>query len=191
MGINKFNIVEEVKRFVEEECKKPTSKYGYEPYVSHFIPVERYATRLAKLFGADIEIVQLAVWFHDIGSIMICRENHHVTSCEIAEKKLLEFNYPLDRIKKIMACIYSHRGSQNISRESLEAQILADADAMSCFDAVFGIFAALIVYENRSRREAKEELRKKLINSYKKISSSEARLIIEPKYNAAMLLIGD
>ncbi len=30
--------MKEVKNFVEEECKKPTSKYGYEPLVFHFIP---------------------------------------------------------------------------------------------------------------------------------------------------------
>ena len=27
-----MNIVQEIKNFVENECKKPSSKYGYEPY---------------------------------------------------------------------------------------------------------------------------------------------------------------
>ena len=33
------NVIEEIRRFVEEECKKSTSKYGYDIYVFHFIHV--------------------------------------------------------------------------------------------------------------------------------------------------------
>lgn len=29
------NIIEKVRRFVEDECRKPTSKYGYEAYNFH------------------------------------------------------------------------------------------------------------------------------------------------------------
>ncbi len=185
------NIVEKVREFVEEECKKPTSKYGYSPFKEHFAPVVDYSRRLAKKFGADLEIVEIAAWLHDIGSIMVSRENHHITGSEIAERKLRELGYPQDKIEKVKICIYSHRGSQKIGRNILEARILADADAMSCFDDIAGVFMAAFVYENKSRDEARASVRQKMINSYSKLSTNEARLIVKPKYDAAMLLLGD
>jgi len=30
-----MEIVVSIKKFVEKECKKPSSKYGYEPFIYH------------------------------------------------------------------------------------------------------------------------------------------------------------
>ncbi|MBM3234518.1 HD domain-containing protein [Candidatus Pacearchaeota archaeon] len=184
----KMNITEEVRKFVENECKKPESKYGNEPYLCHFLPVASYSKILAKKFGADEEIVEIVAWLHDIGSIVYGRENHHITSAEIAEKKLRELGYPEEKIKIVKKCILNHRGSVNNKRESKEEQIIADADSMSNFENVSGIFKAAFVYENLGQIEAKHETRKKLENCYNKLSE-EAKKIIKPKYEAAMLLL--
>jgi hypothetical protein len=45
------SIVENIRNFVEDECKKPTSKYGYEPFYGHFEPVVKYALELSDEFG--------------------------------------------------------------------------------------------------------------------------------------------
>ncbi|MDP2946680.1 MAG: hypothetical protein Q8N88_01060 [Nanoarchaeota archaeon] len=124
-----------------------------------------------------------------MGSIIYGRDNHHITSCEVAEKKLKELDYPQDRIEKIKHCIISHRGSQDINRETTEAKILAEADAMSHFDALPGLFRACYVFENvKSQKDAKNSVKRKLTNSYNKLST-EAREIIKPKFKAAMLLL--
>jgi len=182
-------IVEKVRIFVEEECKKPTSKYGYEPYLFHFIPMHKYAKELAERLGADIEIVEIAAWLHDIGSIINGRENHHISGAEIAEKKLIELNFPRDKIELVKKCIFNHRGSVNLNKESKEEQIIADADAMSAFDNVSGIFRAAFDFEECDQLTANEAVLRKLINSYNKISI-DAKKIIEPKYKAALLLLG-
>jgi len=183
-------VVERIRQFVEEECKKPTSKYGYEPYPDHFIPVVKYSKFLAKKLNADVEIVELVAWLHDIGSIIYGRENHHITSSEIAEKKLIEFNYSQEKIKLVKKCILHHRGSVNLDKESIEEQIIADADAMSAFDCIWGLFQAAFIFEKKSRIEAKNSVKQKLINSWNKISP-QTREIIKPKYEAAMLLLAD
>lgn len=185
-----MEIVEEIRKFVESECKKPTSKYGYEPYYCHFIPMRDYAVRLAREMNADVEIVELAAWLHDIGSIINGREDHHVTGAEIAEKKLKELNYPKDRIEKIKHCILTHRGSQNIKGESVEAQIIIEADSMSNFDNIGGIFKAAYVFENLNQLEAREVVKEKLINKYNQLSD-DSKKIIQLKYEAAMLLLGN
>lgn len=55
-----MKIIDEIKNFVENECKKPTSKYGYEPYVFHFVPTVKYGLDLADELGGDKEIVEIA-----------------------------------------------------------------------------------------------------------------------------------
>jgi len=182
------SITEEVRKFVEEECKKPESKYGYEPYITHFVPTIRYAKMLAEKKKADIEVVEIAAWLHDIGSIICGRENHHITGAEIAEKKLRELGYPADRIEKVKKCILNHRGSVDNKRESTEEQILADADGMTAFDQIEGLFNAAFRYEKLSVQEARKSIRRKLENCYNKLSQ-EAREIIKNKYEAAMLLL--
>ena len=183
-----MNILNEVKNFVEEECKKPTSKYGYEPFEGHFIPMVHYAKLLGEKFNVDLEILELAGWLHDIGSIIHGRENHHVTGAEIAEKKLKELGLDKEKIEKVKNCILKHRGSKPGEKTGVEEQIIADADAMSAFDHIEGLFRAAYVFENLNQEEAKKSVKQKLINSWNKISE-QAREVVKDKYEAAMLLL--
>jgi len=184
-----MNTVEEVKKFVESECLKPSSKYGYEPFEFHFKSVVKYATDLAIKLNADIEIVTIAAWLHDIGSIMHGRADHHITGASIAEKKLKELGYPKNKIKLVKECVLNHRGSQKNKRVSLEEQIIAEADTMSHFDNIGGIFKAAFIYENLNQKQATDSVRTKLNNSWKKLRFDDSKKIIKPKYEAAMLLL--
>ncbi len=184
----KSEVIKRVREFVEEECKKPTSKYGSAPYLNHFVPMVKYAKMLAEKYNTDKEIIEIAAWLHDIGSIVYGRENHHITGAEIAERKLKEFGYPRERIEKVKKCILNHRGSVPSEKKSAEERIIADADAMSVFDDVTGRIHAAIVYEKLSREKARESVKFHLVNSFNKVSS-EAKEIVRPKYEAAMLLL--
>jgi len=184
------NIVETIRAFVESECQKPTSHYGSEVYICHFVPMHHYAKTLGEKMNADVEIVELAAWLHDIGSIIKGRKDHHITGAEIAEQKLRELNYPEDKILKVKKCIFSHRGSQSISRTCVEEQIIADADALSAFDNISGLFKAAIFHEGLDQVQARKDVRRKLVNSWQKLSP-EAKRLIEHKYLAAMILLED
>lgn len=185
----KNDLIEQVRKFVEDECQKPTSHYSYEIYFCHFMPVVAHAKNLAKQFtNVDIEVLELAAWLHDIGSVMKGRENHHITGAEIAEEKLKEFGYPQEKIEKVKKCIFSHRGSQELPKESIEAQILADADALSAFDNVSGLFKAAIFCEGLDQITAKRSVKQKLQNSWAKLSPY-AKNLIQHKYLAAMILL--
>jgi uncharacterized protein len=181
-------LIEKVRQFVEGECLKPTAKYGHEAYKFHFVSVVNYAEILAEKLGADLDVVLLAAWLHDIGSIVYGREDHHVTSCEIVDGKLREFGCSEELIEGVKHCIFAHRGSHGIVRESVEAEILADADSMSHFDDIGGLFKAAYVYEDLSRDEARRSVRSHLVNSFAKLSPN-AKDFIKPKFEAAMLLL--
>ena len=184
-----MDIIEEIKSFVENECKKPSSKYGYEPFPFHFVPVVEYAEMLVNELGGDKEIVLVATWLHDIGSIIYGREDHQITGAKIAEEKLIELHYPPEKIELVKKCILHHRGSRQDNRDSIEEQILAEADTMSNFNNIAGIFKAAFAYENQTQGEAKEAVREKLENKWKQLRFEKSKQIIKPKYEAAMLLL--
>jgi len=183
-------IVEKARAFVEQECLKPTSHYGSEIFIYHFTPVHSYAKKLAEELGADIEVVEIAAWMHDIGSIMLGRKEHHITGAKITEEKLREWGYPADKIERVKQCIINHRGSQSLSRATKEEQIVADADALSAFDNISGLFEAAIFHEGFNQMQARAEVKRKLMNSWEKLSVN-ARKNVEHKYLAAMILLGD
>jgi len=181
-------IIEKARAFIESECKKESSKYGCEPYECHFVQMHSWAKKLAEKLGGDIEVVLLSEWLHDIGSIIYGRESHHITGAKIAEEKLREWGYPDEKIQKVKNCILNHRGSVINKKESVEEQIICDADALSNFDNIAGIFNAAFM-EGNSQIEAREYARKKLHNCYIKLSNS-SKGMIKKKYDAAMLLLG-
>jgi len=182
-------IVDKIKKFVEEECKKPYNEYTYEVYTYHIIPVSKYALKLAEKLNIDKEIVELASLLHDIGLIRFGRKNHHITGAEIAEKELMKLEYPKEKIEIIKKCILNHRGSKSGMRSSKEEQIIADADAMAHFDTIGGLFKVnFLIQKDKSQGEITKFIRQKYINDYNKLSS-EARKLIQDKYEAAMLLL--
>src|SRR3989338_1011174 len=94
-----IELIEKVKVFVKEECNKESNKFGYEIYGAHFVPMVENAKKLAEKLNAEVEVVVIAAWLHDIGSIIYGRENHHITGAKIAEEKLRELKYPEEKIE--------------------------------------------------------------------------------------------
>jgi uncharacterized protein len=185
-----MGIVDKIRKFVKEECEKPTSKYGFEPFENHFEPMAKWADKLSDKLGGDKEVILIASWLHDIGSIMEGRENHHITGSEIARKKLKELDYPEEKIKLVQKCILHHRGSRNDERETLEEKIVAEADIISNFDNIVGIINSALVYENKTEKEAKQEVLEKLERKRKQLHFQESRELVKPRLKAIRLLFG-
>ena len=173
-------MAKEIKVFIKKECKAKNHDY-YDEWIRHFNLVEKYGEKLASDLNANKEVVILAAWLHDIGSIINEKENHHINGAEIAEKKLKELEYPREKIEKVKHCIISHRASQKISRETIEAQILADADSMAHFDNIDDLLKAELVFRCISGLQAKERVKQKLVRSWNKLSSN-AKDMVENKY---------
>lgn len=182
-------VVRKIKEFVKEQCYKPEAKYGSEIFENHLVPMRNYAVDLAEDLGADKEIVEISAWLHDIGSVMIGRKDHHITGSKIAEEELIKLDYPKEKIEQVKHCILSHRGSQNNFPETVEARIISDADALSNFENLPGIFKAAYVYENQTQLEARKSTMKKLEKKWNKLTLPRSKTIIKPKYEAAKLLL--
>ncbi|OIO76249.1 phosphohydrolase [Candidatus Gracilibacteria bacterium CG_4_9_14_0_2_um_filter_38_7] len=98
------------------------------------------ARHIAKLEGADIEIVEIATILHDIGRSAQDKSKGKVCHAELganmAEKILQSFEVPDDKIQKIIHCIGTHRFRGNNFPETLEAKVLFDADKLDGIGAV-------------------------------------------------------
>ncbi|MDP2946681.1 MAG: hypothetical protein Q8N88_01065 [Nanoarchaeota archaeon] len=55
-----MNVIGKIKKFVEDECKKPTAKYDFEIIECHFVPVVKYSLMLAEKLNADKEILEIS-----------------------------------------------------------------------------------------------------------------------------------
>lgn len=183
-----MNIISEVRKYVEDECKKETNFFGMSAYDHHFVSMVKYAKQLAKETGADLEVVELAGWLHDIASILGDYENHHISGAERAEILLTKYDYPKEKIGQIKHCIIAHRGSKDIPRETVEAECIADADAMSHFDNVSSLFSLALVTRKLEVDEAKRFVREKLERSWNKLTP-RAKAMIKQKYDSAMILL--
>ena len=177
----KKEILKEIIKFVEEESIKNDRGYHKE-WMIHLNSVSTNALELANKLGGDKEVVFLSAWMHDIGKIMYGKEDHHITGSDIAEKKLREMNYPEEKIEMVKHCIFSHRGSKNIKKETIEAQILADSDAMAHFEEIEDLVKAEIILGGTSSESLAQQLvNEKLIRSWNKLSP-EGKAFAKIKY---------
>lgn len=165
------NTLESVREFFNNEWNK-SSEDIKRNFKGHFEGVLKYAKMLGKGEAVDMEVLEISVLLHDVSTLRGDYEEHHMKGAEIAEKLLKELNYPIEKIEKVKHCILSHRGSKKIKRETKEAQILADADALCHFDEIDALFNA---YKDKNK------VLEKLNRSYDKLSN-ESKIIVKDKF---------
>ena len=72
--------IKEVRAIVERACVAESNVFGYGIWTHHIVRVAHHAVRLAPMFGADPEIVEIAALLHDYASVRdeALYEEHHV-----------------------------------------------------------------------------------------------------------------
>ncbi len=181
-------MIEKAKLYVLKQCRKKTNKYGMRPFYSHFVPMVEYALELAEKRWANKEIVWIAARLHDIWSIMWSYENHHEWWANHAEELLTKWWVEKEKIAKIKHCIFAHRWSKDISRDTIEAECICDADAMSHFKDITSLFSLAIETHKLDDIKAHKFVREKLDRSYAKMTPL-AQKIIQDRYDAVKLLL--
>ncbi|KAA3645873.1 MAG: HD domain-containing protein [Chloroflexi bacterium] len=108
----------------------------------HVSRVYRMAERLAKVEGADLEIVRAAALLHDAeGSSpddASARMAHHEASAAFAGEVLKEEDWSQERIEAVQHCIRAHRYRSTEEPETIEAKVLFDSDKLDVLGA-FGV----------------------------------------------------
>ena len=176
----------EVYEILKEEIMEDNAKYlsesedGYNYWENHIKHVVDESVKLAKLYGADVEIVEISALLHDVAQIKKIgpKEGHNVRGAEIAEQMLLKLNYPQDKIERIKGCILHH--SKSKYAENVEELCVADADVLAHFNNADLIFRTLQErgYNLKQTREYFEE-------DFNDISE-RTQQIFKPKYEEIM-----
>lgn len=102
----------------------------------HVLRVLALAERIGQAEGADMQIVQAAVLLHDAGREEADAQglDHAAVGAEQARKILA--GQPSDKIEAVLHAIAAHRYRTAPQPETLEAQVLFDADKLDAIGAV-------------------------------------------------------
>ena len=180
-----------IAHMVEEACAQESNIFGYGIWTHHITQVVKHGRQLAQLLGADVEIVELAAWLHDYASIKDAElyPEHHFHGAAIAGVILHQQGYPRSTIQAVQHCIETHRGSAPRERRSLEADCLADADALTHIEQVPALLRLAFVERGMDVDEGTAWVRDKLTRSWNKLSPA-ARELARRSYRAAMQILG-
>lgn len=182
------DIIKFLQTEVKSRCEKESNFFGIGCYY-HICAVVKNAVFLAEKYGGDVEAVTIAAWLHDIASVTdySLYEEHHIHGAKIAEKILRNFEY--DKIELVKKCILNHRGSRPNEKITIEEMCIADADAISHFDSVPSLFYLAYVKRGLNIGEGTEFVRRKLEQSFGKLSEDSKRLYFD-RYSEVMRIIG-
>ncbi len=188
---------DEIKRisdYVKSLCCLETNPWDKNLWHEHILYVVHIASYYADLLNANKVVVQLAAILHDIASISgweYYRE-HHVHGKSMAKDILKETGGFSQRvIDEVAECIYRHRGSVELPRETLEQKIIASADAISHFANFCSLLHRSFVVLGLPYDEGIEDFKGKLKRSYGKIEITEAKEDIDIIYFSILAALLD
>lgn len=182
----------------EKILKLIKGKYEEGDFKYHISAVVKNAMLLADKLKANKDVVEMASYLHDIARSLnrddvnnfVRKNEHHILGAEQSKEFLKKLNYDDEFIEKVAHCVLAHRGRAEPNPETLEAEIVACADAMAHFDTFLDLIPLFIKTNNGSFENAIIELEKKMDRNWnKKLTLPEAKEISRDKYRAIMLLI--
>ena len=189
------DITEKIKEELVKRCNIYNEKYGYDFWNEHIKYVVENSVKLAKKYGADIEIVELGALLHDIAmpSEIGPKEEHNVYGVQIADELLTKLNYPEDRKNRVKECVLRHRGDKDLPRNTIEEQCVADADVIAHFDCIPSLFNLAFgkTFLNKSLQDGTEFVKKKLERDYSKLSDRTREILKERYENIMEVLFKD
>ena len=153
-----MDIIYEIEKEVKEKINeyKINSEDNYDFWNEHIKYVYIESQKLAEQYGADIEIVKLGALLHDIA--LICkvgdRKDHHINGKILVEEMLRKYNYPEEKMNRVLGCIYNHRSSKNAT--NIEELCVADADIIAHFDNIPMLFNSAYNRNNINLNEVRE-----------------------------------
>lgn len=138
------DIIDKIKSLVRQKSNEYQAKDPgqYDFWNGHLKYVYREATSLAEKYNADLETVQLGALLHDIALLekVGTKVDHHENGKRLTEQILREYDYPEDKLERVLGCVLHHRSSKNAM--NVEELCVADADILAHFDNIPMLFDA-------------------------------------------------
>lgn len=115
--------------------------------INHIKRVVTSAKKLAEAEQANLDVVVPAAWLHDCVSFPKSHPDNKKASVLAAEKAvsfLISIGYPEQFYDAIAHAISAHSYSANITTESIEAEVVQDADRLDGLGAI-GVSRCMLV----------------------------------------------
>jgi len=176
-------IVDTIREYVAGECRSSRNAFGPAFFDEHLSVVVGYARLLGQALNADLEIIELAGWLHDISAIQdfAVLPRHPAASADIARTILQERGYPSERIERVAKCIVLHSSPVQLGNGLVEEVCVSNADAMS--QIVKPAYWSYYVFRVRQFgfAEGRDWLRQRVENNWAALIP-QARVLIEKPY---------
>ena len=130
------NTVESIREVARKHFSDARGSHNWE----HTERVYRLAMHIGAVQGADLEVLAIAAYLHDVGRAAQDRSKgalcHAEQGAAIAAPVLEAYPIPPEKKGNILHCIESHRYRNDHVPRTLEAQVLFDADKLDAIGAV-------------------------------------------------------
>ena len=128
--------VEDIKAFAKECFSDSRGSHDWE----HSRRVYNLCMHIGQVEGADMEILKIAAYLHDVGRFHQDKSKGTICHAEKGTEMATELldKYPISPEQKanVLHCIRSHRFRGNHQPVTLEAKILFDADKLDSMGAI-------------------------------------------------------
>ena len=143
--MDKAQVLISTQKFIQNQFSGETT--GHDFY--HIERVVKMARKIAAEENADLFLVELAAWLHDVGDYKL---NDGIDkSQELISEFLIELNLPQEIISKTIEIVSQVSFSKGNSPATVEAKIVQDADRLDAIGAI-GI-ARCFAYGGSKHRE--------------------------------------
>lgn len=180
-------MINSITEWVKKKSEGKKNIYGTDLFDSHICRVVEYAKLLAVKASADMETVEVAAWLHDIGIVLGDFQKHHISGANFAGEYLPQFNIDPMKILNIKHCITSHRADASVNQETIEAQVVANANIMSQMADIPSMFHFAYAVKKMGRDDSARFIRQILDKYWDKLMP-EAKEIIRERFEAAKLV---
>jgi uncharacterized protein len=110
----------------------------------HVLRVLALAERIGAAEGADMDILRPAVLLHDIGRPEELRDGRCHAQVGAEKARAILSDWPAEKVEAISHAISAHRFRNDLQPQTLEAQVLFDADKLDSIGAI-GVARAYVV----------------------------------------------
>jgi uncharacterized protein len=129
-------IIADIRNYCEKAFTEAKNSHNWD----HTERVYKLCMRIGAIEGADLEVLAIATYLHDIGRATqdkskgkIC---HAEVGAKIASEVLKIYDIPRDKKDNIIHSILSHRYRNSHEPQTIEAKVLFDADKLDAIGAV-------------------------------------------------------
>lgn len=165
--------------------------YPKHNFANHILPVVRIAIELADQLSADKTIVEAAAYLHDTGRLLFLYKFHERVGYQVSKTILPLLGFSKEQTNAISYCVLVHSGTSTTHFKTIEAEIVANADAISQFENFLYVFSIYYCTHGKNIDKTKTWLMGKYENAWhSKLTLEIARDRVNEIYPRIESLIG-